>query len=391
MRAEEEGRLEGHDAFVLHIGRCLGCRACETACPAGVPFGTLLEKARERSPCGPGKQLAEWAVLRLLTGRHVAIIYGLLRGLRDSGVAGKLAFLPGRSGLAARLLAATRPAIQPSAIESNARPNDLPTSSEDAHTYVLLEGCVMQGLFAHVHRAVRRVLSRREYAERSFRGQVCCGALHAHAGRLAAARELARRNIEAFERTGAEWLVVDSAGCGAALRGYPDWLRESEEWVERATALAARVRDVSELAIHPPPGRAPERGLRATGDSYAASWSRVAYDAPCHLWHGQGVKEQPVEMMRRTGALLIESLASSEVCCGGAGVYNLFHPDLADAVLQPKLEEIRQGTFDWVATGNPGCIMQLGAGTRKARIAVPVVHPVELLDAVESEAECMTT
>lgn len=389
MRAEEEGRLARDGAFAAHISRCLGCLACETACPAGVPFRALLERAQDKVARSLARRISESTLLLLLTGRWGALTYGLLRAIRDSGAASTLSALPGRAGLAAGLLAATRPAARLVPIGREAPPR---APGAGPGTYALLAGCVMQGLFEHVHGAVRRVLTRRGLIERGFYGQACCGALHAHAGRPAEARKLARRNIDAFERAGAEWLVADSAGCGAALRAYPEWLKESPEWAARAAALAERVRDVSEILVDraicgPAAPTVPSPAAR-TGASVGV---RVAYDAPCHLWHGQGVREEPLEMLRGTRVLTVEALPSSQACCGGAGVYNLFHPGLADEVLQPKLEEIRRGDYDWVATGNPGCIMQIGAGARRDGIPVPVVHPVELLDAVESRAECTTT
>ncbi len=387
MRAADEGRVSREGAFALHVGRCLGCRACETVCPAGVPFGSLLERAREAMPRRRRHAWPERAALALLTGPAAAVVYAVLRAVRDSGVAGLLGRLPGRPGRAARLLAATRrrQLHQPGATAraTAAAGSDLPRAdSGSAGTpYALLEGCVMAGLFGHVQRATRRVLTRRGYRERHAGEQVCCGALHAHAGRLAEASALARRNIEAFERVDVRWIVVDSAGCGAALRDYPVWLADSPEWEPRARAVAARVRDVTELVAG---GGSWQTGAEEGGADPEGAGRRhalrVAYDAPCHLLHGQGVREEPLEMLRRIEGVEVEPLGTMESCCGGAGLYNLAQPDLADRLLEPKLEEIRSGRFDVLATGNPGCIMYIGAGLKRAGDRLPVMHPVELVD-----------
>ncbi len=392
MRALAEGRLETGGAFDLHVGRCLGCRACETACPAGVPYGSLLERARTRTAPAGAKGAALDLFLALLTGRRLSrLVYAAGRLLRASRVADLAArVLPGRAGLAAGMLAATRPARGlPAAARAAARPP--PPAAGTGGTFALLEGCVMRGLYGHVHAAGRRALGRRGLAERPAPGQGCCGALHAHAGRLEAARDLARRNIAAFERSGADVVVADAAGCGAALRDYPHWLRGEPAWEERARAFAARVRDVSELlapAPDPAGGEAGEaRGEAATGRGEEATAPvRVAYDAPCHLLHAQGVRDAPLEALAAAG-LRVDPLPSWERCCGGAGLYNLLEPELSAEVARPKLDEIAAGRYDLLATGNPGCAMFLGAGLRRAGCATAPVHPAELVDAAEREIE----
>jgi len=393
MRALAEGRLETGGAFDLHIGRCLGCRACETACPAGVPYGSLLERARTRTAPGGAKGAGLDLMLALLTrGRLARLVYAagrLLRGSRIADVGARV--LPGRAGLAAGMLAATRPAR---ALPGAARPGERSPAPADrpGGTFALLEGCVMRGLYGHVHAASRRSLRRRGLAERAARGQACCGALHAHAGRLEAARALARRNIEAFERSGADVVVADAAGCGAALRDYPHWLRDDPAWSGRAGALATRVRDVSELLASVEPGATRVATDRA-GTSEAPSRGgaagpavRVAYDAPCHLLHAQGIRHAPLEALAGAG-VRVEPLPSWERCCGGAGLYNLLEPELSAEVARPKLEEIAAGRFDLLATGNPGCAMFLGACLRRAGLETAPVHPVELVDAAERDAD----
>ncbi|MFQ5678011.1 MAG: (Fe-S)-binding protein [Gemmatimonadota bacterium] len=402
MRAAAEGRVGTEHAFRLHIDRCLGCRACETVCPAGVEFGALLERARAdarttartRAVSGLLKRLrgiAARGALWSLTGGARRVTYPLLRLLRRSGIARAARHLPGRTGTAAALLHATAPA--PLSLPSGTLPavtdprgvgaqaDDVLSSSpageggesgapeELTASVSLLRGCVMEGLFAHVQAATRATLAAAGYREVPMPGQGCCGALHAHAGFPETARRMARRNIRSFEASGAEWLVADSAGCGAALREYDRWLAEDGAWKRRARAAAARVRDITQLlaaAPHPLGGR-----LRGS----------IAYDAPCHLLHAQGVREEPLTVLRRIDGARVDPLPSASDCCGGAGVYGLLHPGLAGRALAPKVEEIRAGAYDWVATGNPGCIMHLGAGLWRAGLTTRAVHPVELLHA----------
>jgi glycolate oxidase iron-sulfur subunit len=376
MRALAEGRIGVEDAFSSHVNRCLGCRACETACPAGVRYGSLLEKARELMLSeSTGDRFPDF-VLGALTGRRTSrLAYWLARIARKIRLAEFGArFAPGRTGLASGMIAATGRSAGRTGSAGSVPLAD-PQGSGSSETYALLEGCVMSGLYSHVHHATRRTLQRRGHAERPAPGQECCGALHAHAGRLEAARALARRNIEAFEKSGARIIVTDSAGCGAAIRDYPEWLRAEPDWRRRADALAERVRDISELVTGsadpvPPAGNGP----------------RVAYDAPCHLLHAQGIRDAPLEALAASG-YDVDPLPSWERCCGGAGLYNLQQPELSDRILERKVEEVRGGGYDVVATGNPGCMMFLGAGLKRAGLDVNVVHPVELVDQADRNAE----
>ena len=381
MQAEADGRVDPAGAFSVHLSRCLGCRACESVCPAGVPYGHLLERARVRIPASPLARRRERWFLAALTNPDVAkFTYAAVRFLRSVGVAGVLGrLLPGKVGQALRLLAATRPVFghAPGASAVTTAADDERAAESDVATYALLTGCVMEGLFSHVHAATRRTLTAIGHREIVAPGQVCCGALHAHAGLLDEAREQARQNIEAFERTDCDWIITDSAGCGAGLRDYPAWFADEPQWQERAEALSERVRDVTEvLAVELSPA-GPSRV--ASGDSPILE-GRVGYDAPCHLHHGQGVRQEPLDVLRAVPGLEVEALPSSDRCCGGAGMYNLEHPDLAARVRAPKLAEVQRGGFDWIATGNPGCIMYLGAGLMRSGDHTPVVHPVELVD-----------
>jgi glycolate oxidase iron-sulfur subunit len=243
-------------------------------------------------------------------------------------------------------------------------------------TASLLTGCVMEGLFTAVNRATERTLTRNGWTMRAAAGQRCCGALHAHAGDLEGARDLARTNIAAFESSGAETIVLNSAGCGAMCKAYGDLLAEDPAWAERAARFADRVRDVSELLAAAGPA-AP--GGAAHVPSREASIP-VAYDAPCHLQHAQRVVDPPLALLRAASHIRLVPLAESDQCCGSAGIFNLIQPEVATRVLAPKLHHIAASGAQVVATGNPGCLMQIGGGLVLAGRVVTARHPVELLD-----------
>ncbi len=388
MRAVEEGRLAlGSKAFSRHIDRCLGCRACEGACPAGVEYGQLLEAARA-DISESGRRRGWTSRLLRLALRHVwlrparlRLAFKLARALRDSRLPRLLLrtkasrLLPSRAEFALALLDASSPATLR---EAAREPGGAAHASEgDAHTRaagpekaaLLFEGCVTEGLFARVNRATARVLRANGCAARRPRGQVCCGALHAHAGDLEGARTLARRNVEAFEDEGGAPVVTNAGGCGAMLVSYAHLLADDAEYAERARAFSARVRDVSQQLA--------ATGLRAGAPLGGLA---VTYDASCHLLHGQGARVEPLRLLGSIEGLRLAPLEGAEVCCGGAGVYNLLEEELSARVLEEKLRRVAETGATVLATGNPGCHMQLGAGARLRGMDLKVVHPVELLD-----------
>jgi glycolate oxidase iron-sulfur subunit len=407
MRAVEEGRLAlGSTSFTRHIDRCLGCRACESACPAGVEYGQLLEAAR--ADIADGGQRRGWTsralrpVLRHVWTRpaRLRFAFALARVLRDSRLPDLLLrtkltkLLPARFELALALLDSSRAAA--ATVESVSVPpavaggSDLRVTSSSrnagppataggtdtllvgrgAETSALMfEGCVTEGLFARVNRATARVLAANGCAARAPRDQVCCGALHAHAGDLEGARQLARRNIVAFEDGGGAAVVTNAGGCGAMLASYAHLLSRDAEYAERARDFAARVRDVSQQLA------ATEVRAGAALDEQTAT-----YDASCHLLHGQKARVEPLRLLGSVAGVRLVPLEGSEDCCGGAGVYNLLETELSGRVLADKLARVRATGAGVLATGNPGCHMQLAAGARLAGLKLRVVHPVELLD-----------
>lgn len=366
MRAllDDEVRPDDRDVG-RHFDQCLGCRGCETACPSGVPYGRLLEATRATLATHRPLPLVARLVLGVFArGWALRAALAGARVLRASGVAAVLGrWLPPRLGMPFAMLAST------------ARPDTRdydPGGDGHRGTAALLTGCVMEGLFAPVNRATERTLEVNGYRMVPVAGQACCGALHAHAGDLEAARALARTNIAAFETSGVDCVVMNSAGCGAMCKEYAHLLADDPAWADRAARFAAKVRDVSEqlVAAGPVPAGASPTAPR-----------RVAYDAPCHLQHGQRITDPPLAVLRAAGGVRLVPLVDADQCCGSAGIFNLTQPEVAERVLGPKLRRIAESGAEVVATGNPGCLMQIGGGLHRTGAPTVARHPVEVLDA----------
>ena len=363
MRSLLEGTVTPDDQSVhQHIDQCLGCRACEPVCPSGVPYGQLLEATRATlKEYRPIPHIAR--LILFVFARPWLLMPAMFfsRILAATPIPTLLSGLRGRMGFAMAMLASTGRSIE--------RSRYRPVSSGERGRVATLRGCVMEGLFSETNRATERVLSVNGYTTIPAPGQQCCGALHAHAGDLESARKLARRNIAAFEKSGAELVAVNAAGCGAIMKEYGHLLQGDPEWRDRAEALGSRVRDISEL-------------LAAAGPRVGGPLPiRVTYDAPCHLQHAQRITQAPLSVLAAIPGLELVPLHDSDQCCGSAGIYNLIEPDTSEAVLEPKLANIRAAGAPFVATGNPGCLMQIGAGLIQANMAARAVHPVDLLDA----------
>ncbi|HYX29491.1 MAG TPA: heterodisulfide reductase-related iron-sulfur binding cluster [Pyrinomonadaceae bacterium] len=379
MRAVKEQRLAAESTtFKAHIDRCLGCRACEAACPAGVQYGQLLEAARaeiltaQRKPTGTYRLLK--FVLRhvWLQPRRLSTAFAMARFIRDSGLARfalrtKLAHsISTQFEFALALLEGSRGTNA----NGDARGATLSLNHPSAESaqVLLFKGCVTEGLFARVNNATERVLRVNRCVTTAPEKQVCCGALHAHAGDLDGARKLARQNIDAFA-SGEQSIITNAGGCGAMLASYEHLLADDSSYADRAKDFSARVRDIGEqleqIGFH----NGAEIGVE-----------RTTYDASCHLLHGQHAAQASLGILWAIPRLNFVQLNGTDVCCGGAGVYNLMEPELSQEVLDEKLNNIEQSGARLLATGNPGCHMQIAAGASLAGIRLRVVHPIELLD-----------
>jgi glycolate oxidase iron-sulfur subunit len=369
IRAVLEGRLELTPALASEIYDCLACRGCESVCPSGVPVGSIVEEARglitEKKQEGSSLRLLKRVLLSgiLAHPRRLSALMALLRIYDRSGLRSLVRFLLARiaPGLADR--ERRMPSFGP-------KPAPLPPlsspSGEKRARVALFTGCIASHSFGEVNAATLRVLKRNGFEVVVPRDQVCCGALHQHNGLPDTGRRLARKNVEVFERASVDRVVVNAAGCGAALSEYGEFL----EGDGSALAFASRVVDVTALLVREG-FEPPEAGLGPI---------RVAYDAPCHLFHAQKVKSEPREILRSIPGVELVEHHESERCCGSAGIYNITHYRMSMEVLDAKMREIVKVRPDAIATGNPGCHIQLSEGVRRAGLRAEVVHPVVLLD-----------
>jgi glycolate oxidase iron-sulfur subunit len=358
MRALEEGTLEPTREVIAHLDGCLACRACETACPSGVPYGHLIEAARpfvERH-----RPMSRRLVRRALAGILATpwILRAASAPLRVVGGASWLRRLPGLwIAYAAALPRARRPSRLPEVLEPAGQPRG---------TAVLLTGCVGDAFFPGTNRATAFLLQRAGLRVLVPRSQRCCGALAMHLGLGAPAAALARGTVRALGLPAADWVVSTAAGCGAWLREYGEVLPGEPQ----AATVAARARDaldlLAELGLPPP-----SRPLRRT----------VAVHDPCHLAHGLGVRAAPRRLLAEIPGLRLVDLEESDWCCGSAGTYNLTERAMARRLLERKLDRIARSGAEVVAAANPGCLLQIRAGAIARRLPVEVAHPIDLLAA----------
>ncbi|GAB4452275.1 MAG: glycolate oxidase subunit GlcF [Armatimonadaceae bacterium] len=379
MRRVQEGQLSMADPQAnepggvgYHLDRCLGCRACETACPSGVPYGLLLEHFRDRQESETRRPLGE-NVLRT----------GLLETLTDPGrmalalKAGKLTGgkIPAPVAKFLGLPANTKVPI-PENLEAAAQPVPVtvPPQGDRRGKVALLAGCVMRVLYAPVHHSTVRVLSLNGIEVHTPKQQGCCGALHGHQGKLDTAKQLARETIATFENGKYDAIILNSAGCGSFLKDYKHLLRDDPEWADRARAFSDKVKDVTEYLAEIKPV-AMTNPLRM----------RITYHDACHLCHGQKISQQPRELLKMIpGATFVET-ADSDQCCGSAGVYNYLQPEMARSLLKKKIDNLLAARADVIATGNPGCLAWIEQGLQSGMVPsgarIPkIVHPIELID-----------
>ncbi|MHB8631472.1 MAG: (Fe-S)-binding protein [Candidatus Limnocylindria bacterium] len=350
------------DRAAGHLEACLVCRACETACPSGVPFGRIMEGAREDlRERGQPRRLAR------LAGR---LGLGTIVDQRRLRLATRLLDLYVRSGVqrvvrASRLLPTRLRAMDSLALKAEGAPYVLvERAGADAAFFA---GCIMRTAFGETERATVRMVERGGSRVTACTEQTCCGALHAHSGDGDTARALARLNVDAFSGSAGP-IVVNAAGCGAQLKAYGELLAGDRAWADRARAFSRRVRDASEAVA---PAAVGSRAPRAI---------RVVYQDACHLAHGQKIRREPRALLAAVGNVTIVPIADADRCCGSAGIYNLTHPEVAGELQRQKVAAILAARPDVVVSANPGCILQVAAGLRAAGSGVPVVHLMRFLD-----------
>lgn len=368
VQAVTEGRIEPNERFSDHLYLCLMCRACETACPSGVQYGRIAEAAREiLGP--PGSPLAraiqKFAFTQLLPSpQMLRTVARLLRFYQKSGVQRLFrALLPARL----KEMEAMLPPIPDRFFKPSAEL--LPAIGDRRARVAMLGGCVMSLLFADINEATARVLRRNGCDVLIPKAQGCCGALNIHNGETRMAKVMARRNIEAFLDAGVDAVIVNAAGCGAAMKEYGHLLRDDSAYRDKAQRFGQMVKDASEflagIGLFKPTGR-----IEMT----------VTYQDPCHLAHGQKVRAQPRALLAAIPGLRVIEMDGSDRCCGSAGIYNLTQPEMSQELLKEKMISIAATSAEAAVAPNPGCMLQLGYGGRRYGPALPVFHLMELLD-----------
>lgn len=371
-RGVDEGTIPLTAAVEHHWDLCLQCRACEAVCPSGVAYGRIIEHVRAQTAAAP-----------VTGGRVRRVRRFVLRNVVARPAALRAACLPARWLATSRL----RPAIErlktPRRVAKLLAPvRQLPSrpgprfdgsalpaaASGDRPGVAFFAGCVMNEIFGNVHRATVRVLEAAGLQVSYPRGQGCCGALHAHDGDIAFARQRARETIAAFEADPRATVVVNSAGCGAAMKEYGQLLAGDGAWAARAAAFSARVKDFSEVLSE----QGKLTGLRLSG--------RAAYQDACHLAHAQRIRQEPRAALASIGGLECVETPGNDLCCGAAGIYSLVQPEMSRSLREKKAAAFRDANPDYVVTANPGCQMQYEAAVRDAGLKTRVMHLAELLD-----------
>jgi glycolate oxidase iron-sulfur subunit len=371
-------RIAPTDTLLGHLDLCLQCRACETACPSGVPYGRIMEDARASIMArGITNRPPAWSFRSLLlrhfiaSPRALAVVFGFGRIYTRSGI---------QSIMRSRLLSRVLPqklrfleAQAPVLTTQAYRERGVVASPPDAHQHArvaLLTGCVHGELYPDVHRATVRVLERLGCEVVAPATQGCCGALHSHAGDAEAAKDLARRNIEAFEAANVDAIIVNAAGCGAAMKEYGRLLRHDIAFAKRAEHFGAKVKDVLEFVADQP--------FEAGAGPLDID---VTLQDACHLAHAQKIREAPRKILRAIPGLRLHEMKTPDRCCGAAGLYSLVQPTMSRAVVAAKLEDVGGTGADVVCTSNPGCTLQIEVGARRAGMPLRVNHVIEILDA----------
>lgn len=364
MKALITEQLESPQQLATHLDPCLGCLGCQTACPSGVEYGTLLMASREKlvmSQPWPKRWVRRFLLKVVLPSPWILNVMALLlKAYQQSGIQSlvqrvQLPRLLGPLGLTEQFI----PQIQPG---KPLQPGKTYGKNQKGRV-ALFAGCIMNAAFHQTHQATIAVLVENGY-EVVIPKQTCCGALAHHSGETDIAQTLAHQNIDAILAAQPDWIVVNAAGCGSTLKDYHHLVQHHPQ----SEAFSHKVVDVMALlAQHPLAGKLHALPLKVT------------YHAACHLHHAQGVQQEPYAVLTQIPELDLIPLVEAEMCCGSAGVYNLAHPEMSVAILQDKMRHLQNTGAQFVLAGNPGCMLQLEAGIRSHHLPIKVLHPIELL------------
>ena len=364
MRAVQDGRLPLGDAAVRHLDLCLGCRACEAACPSGVRYGELLETTRDHLERHYSRSPAQNFLRRVVIERVFPHAWRT-----------KLALLPARwvkragaEHLFPKFIQDSL-ALLPKEMTAGSLPEVSPALGQPKGRVGFIRGCVMNVMFGRTNENTIRLLNRAGYEVVTPPDQGCCGALHAHGGNLAAARAAARANLTAFARESFDAIIINAAGCGSTLKEYGHLLDGEPE----AAAFSAKVKDLSEFLV--------AAGLHHSAFRPPPSAFKVTFHDACHLAHAQRITHPPRLLVKAVAGANYVEMPESDVCCGSAGSYNLTEPEMAERLQRRKIENILQTGATCVVTTNPGCLLQMRAGLDKAGAShIETLHLADFLE-----------
>ncbi len=363
------------EALVKHLDLCLGCLGCEPACPSGVRYGNLIESARsqiERRYRRPFSERFYRSLLfsvfpypkrlrLLLPFLFLYQVTGVQRLIRSSGILRRLSEKLARAeGISAE--------VKFSSLFFHLS-NVTPAKGKKRFRVALLTGCIQSVLFPEANIATVRVLAENGCEVVIPQSQGCCGALSLHSGRLSEARDFARANIEVFENSNIDAIIVNSAGCGSAMKEYGELLKNEPYYAERGENLSKKTKDIMEFLA--------DIGLQGELKELKL---RVTYQDACHIAHAQGIKTHPRKIIRQIPGIEFIELSESDICCGSAGIYNLVEPEMAEKLLNRKISRLKETGAEVLVAGNPGCLLQIGMGIKRYGLSIKTAHPVELLD-----------
>jgi glycolate oxidase iron-sulfur subunit len=374
IKSVAEGKLHVNEQFMDPVFTCLDCRACTTACPADVDVGGLIEEARgqvrQAMPLTGWKGAVSKFFLQELFPHQERLnsLGSLLKLYQKSGMQKVVR----KSGLINMMpqhlveMEAIMPEVKEPVRKKHKNENVIRAKGETKHEVAFLTGCVMDVMFSDINEATLNVLTRNGNDVIIPQNQTCCGALHVHAGDRETGRKLAKQNIEAFQDT--DTIIVNAAGCGCMLKEYAELFREEPEWRETAEQFSAKVQDISKY-LHDTGYETPKAELNTT----------ITYHDACHLAHGQGIRQEPRDLLLNIPGVEMVHMPNADRCCGSAGIYNITNPEMAGAVLESKMENV-PAEVDMISMGNPGCMLQMAMGVQKYGRNQKVVHTIQLLD-----------
>ncbi len=375
MKSALEGRIPLGQSLVKHLDLCLGCLACEPACPSGVRYGRLIESGRSQIERRYDRPFSEKFYRSLLFSifpypKRLKFLLPFLLLYQATGINRLIRSSRILHSLSKKLIHMEEmlPNIKLSSFFSSL-PDVTPAKGKRRYRVGLLTGCVQSVLFPEINSATVRVLSQNGCEVIIPKNQGCCGALSLHSGRLSEARDFARSNIDVFEKYDVDAVIVNSAGCGSTMKEYGELLNNNPSYDERAEKVTKKTKDVMEFLA--------DIGLQGELKELKL---RVTYQDACHIAHAQRIKEHPRKIIKHIPGIEFVELPESDLCCGSAGIYNLIEPDMAEKLLERKISKLKETGVQVLVAGNPGCLLQIAMGIKRHGLNIRTAHPVELLD-----------